>query len=198
MVSFFIQMPESAFISYLLLYKPLGYLLIFLGMVVEGEAVFFIAAFLAHQGYFDFGDMALVLIGGAFTGDILWYELGRRIRNSGSSFSKWIYRVTDPFDEHILSRPMRTIFISKFLYGLNRATLVRAGMLHISFRAFIKSDVPALLLWLLIVGTLAYLFGASFLILKRYVRYVEVGILLGLALFFFLLKAVVRPAKKYI
>lgn len=67
---------DSFVLHYLTLWRPLGYLLTFLGLLFEGEAVIFTAAFLTHRGFFDGGDIFFVIIAGVITGDILWYLAG--------------------------------------------------------------------------------------------------------------------------
>ncbi|MBI2120422.1 MAG: hypothetical protein HYT94_02240 [Parcubacteria group bacterium] len=52
---------QSLFLYYLTVWKPLGYVLASLGMVFEGDGVLFTVAFLTSEGFFDPGDMLLVV-----------------------------------------------------------------------------------------------------------------------------------------
>lgn len=178
---------HSPFIYYLILYKPLGYFLIFFGLLIEGELVLFTAAFLTQQGAFDLGDMFIVVLGGVFAGDLLWYFVGARLNGTHHFWQERINRFAKPFDRHILTSPLRTIFISKFTYGLHRAILVRSGMLGIAPRDFIKADAASVLIWIGIIGGLGYGASASFLILKHYLRFAEISLFFGLIGFFLIL-----------
>lgn len=170
---------HSFFFDYLTLWPPLGYVLIFLGMLLEGEVVLFAAAFLTHEGFFDIRIMLLLVIVGVIWGDMLWYRLGRRLKKT-SFAGLYIARVTDQFDDHLRHRPRRTIFISKFIYGLHRLILLRTGMLRIRHDKFLRSDMLAAGCWLVVVGSIGYLFSAS---LRHYLKFIEVALLLGLIIF---------------
>lgn len=187
---------ESAFIHYLTLYRSLGYLLIFIGLLIEGELVLFTAAFLTHQGAFDFGDTLIVVLGGVLAGDMMWYLIGIKLNGTHYWWQRWFNRLAEPFDRHILTRPFHTIFLSKFAYGLHRATLVRAGMLKIARSDFFKADIVAALLWIVIIGGLGYGASVSYLALKHYLRFAEIELLLALIGFFLLLHFTSRYLKK--
>lgn len=183
--------------SYLVWWRPIGYLIIFLGMILEGDIVLFTASFLTHQGFFDIGDMTVAILGGVLIGDIFWYAMGSRISgNAQSFFARWIERIAHFFDKHIRQRPFRTIFISKFAYGMHHALLARAGMIRLPFREFLRNDIAASALWILIVGGLGYGSSVSFIFLKHYLRFTEVVILAGILLILFLDYAVARRSRK--
>ncbi len=139
--------------------------------------------------FFDIGDLAFFVVTGTLMGDLFWYALGRRIgdhtnADSGISFvARWAEKIAAPLDAHLLDRPRRTIFISKFAYGFHHALLVRLGMLRFPWRKLIKLDFIASVLWIFIVGGLGYFSGAAFFASKRYLRFVEAGVLLSLVFF---------------
>lgn len=169
-------------------YRPMGYFLIFIGLLIEGEFILFIAAFLTHQGVFDLGGMFIVVVSGVLIGDILWYFVGTRLHGTNYWWQKWFDRIAKPFDRHLVERPSRTIFISKFTYGFHRAILIRAGMLRIAAGEFLKADALSAFIWIGVVGGLGYYGASAFSLLARqYLRLVEVGLALGLISFFLLL-----------
>ncbi len=61
---------------YLGFWLPVGYLVVFLAMMVEGDAALFAAAFLTHQGFFNLGVIIVVVFLGVLIGDLGWYWLG--------------------------------------------------------------------------------------------------------------------------
>lgn len=176
----------SSLVHFLLFWKSFGYGIAFAGMIVEGELLLLVFGFLTSQGYFNFFYMFAAVLLGAMSGDVLWYWLGVRLfRNSKINFPKWIHRLSHPLDRHLRDRPGKTIFVSKFVYGTNHATLVRAGALDVDIRKFLKSNVYANLVWIVFVGGLGYLFGASFPLIRKYIRAAEIVFLLIAVLFLF-------------
>lgn len=184
---------------------PLFYILVFLGMLVEGEAVFFLAVYFAIQGYFNFYVMLPLLIAGVIVGDILWYKLGRKIECSSgrSRISSWVNwglcQISEPFDRLLMEKPRRVIFFSKFTYGLNRASIVRAGTLKMSFGDFMKSDLVASFLWMAIIGAVAYVSATTFSVFKSYFKFAEIGffgVIVGLMILFILARVIAHFQKK--
>lgn len=164
---------------------PFGFILVFLGMIVEGDVILFVTALFAHHGFLPLGGMFLASFTGVIFGDILWYILGRKL--NGSSFIKhWAGRLVKPFDKHLIKNPCRTIFISKFAYGIHHAILTRAGMLNIDFKKYLKYDIISSVFWLLVITGLGYGSGAYFYLFKRYLPFAEVGIILGIIMFLIL------------
>lgn len=175
---------DSFLFNYLTLGRPLGYALVFIGMILEGDIVLFIAAFLTHQGFFDIGDMSVVVFSGVFLGDWLWFCLGTRLNNASSFFKRWFERFIKPFENHLSENPIRTIFISKFIYGFNRAVIMRAGALGVKWKDFAKSDYPAAVLWIFVISFLGYISSASLIYIKHYLRFAEIALGLIFASFF--------------
>lgn len=183
------------FLHYLTEYQTLGYIIIFLGMMIEGDIFLFTVGFLTHQGYFEFGIAFLVVFSGVIIGDNLWYALGEMV-NENSVLGRFITRLTKPFDKHLKSRTIRTIFITKFAYGLHRPTLIRAGMLKLPLKKFIEGDIIAIIFWIFIVGGLGYLSSASFILMRHYLRYTELTLLFGLILFILISHFIRHISKK--
>ena len=175
-----------------------GYLIAFLGMVIEGDAVIFLFGFLTQLRFFNPIMIFLFLITGAVLGDAAWYWLGSHFHRLPSFVIRWIERVAPPFDNHLQNRTFRTLFISKFTYGLHHAFFVRAGMLRLPLRRLFRVDILASIPWILIVGTLGYFSGASFIYVKHLVKFVEVLFVLGIAGFLVLAHYVGNYYKKKI
>ncbi len=165
-------------------WHPLGYILVFIGLILEGDTVLFIAAFLAHQSFFGLGDLAVVAFASVLIGDALWYLVGYRTRDSQVWLFRWAHNIGRHFDKYLKRRPLHTIFISKFTYGVHHLILMRAGIDNLSLKEFMKKDVSATIVWMLIVGGLGYFSGLSYVVLKHYVRLTELGFLGGITLVF--------------
>lgn len=175
---------QTLFLSYLIIWKPLGYILAFFGMVFEGDGALFTLAFLTAEGFFDIGDMLIVILLSVVFGDTLWYFVGKKYITFFPRVVAWVDRFAKPFDRHLLERPTRTLLLTKFVYGAHHAVLIRAGMAKMDFRKFIKSDIISIVVWVGVVGGLGYFSSISLAYEKKYLRYAEIALLLALILFF--------------
>lgn len=183
---------------YLVAHQMLGYAIIFFGMIIEGDILLFTAGFLTHQGYFDIGPVLILVFLGAIIGDSIWYVLGKLISEKELflKVKKFIEKATSPFDAHLKNRPVRTLFISKFAYGLCKPIILKAGTIKISFEKFIKTDLAATFMWIFLVGGLGYLSSASFLAVRHYLKYTELSLFLGIAIFILISYVVTKISKK--
>ena len=189
---------ESLLAHYLTIWEPLGYIVIFIGMMFEGDTVLFIAAFLVQQGALGIVPVVLASLWGMLLGDNLWYSLGLKLRNSEKFpiAKKWAEGLAQPFDDHLRQNPFRTIFLAKFTYGFNRAIITRAGMLNLKWKRIEESDILATLLWGIIVGGLGYFSSASLSYLKSYLKYGEVALFISVVFFIILERIVSVQSKK--
>ena len=180
---------ESFILNNLNLYRPEIYLLLFIGLLLEGEAVLFAAFYLVHQSKLDIGDTVSVAIFGVLIGDTLWYFFGTLISKL-PIIKKIIEKLPKDFDAFIRKRPNTSIIGSKFIYGFHRPTLIRLRDLKITYRNFLKADIPGALLWVLIVSVLSYFFSNSTPLLKEYLKYWEIGLAVSLIIFFLMTKLI--------
>lgn len=174
---------ESFILYNLQIWQPYGYALVFLGMIFEGDAILFTAAFLTQQGYFDFWDMFTIVFAGIIAGDIFWYRLGVYIQTMTSRVAAWARHITRPFDAHIQDKLFRTLFVSKFIYGIHHPILMRIGMKNTPIGTFLKDDIVASFGWVVVVGGLGYFASSSFASVQRNIRFVEIGLLVSLVVF---------------
>lgn len=186
---------ESLIFSYLIEWEAFVYPLIFIGMIFEGDLILFISAFLIHQGILHPVPVIMTVLWGMILGDNLWYTLGLKFRNYYPSLNKWAEKLAQPFDEHLKNRPFRTVFLSKFTYGIGHAIFFRAGAIRIKWGKLEQSDILATIFWMIIVAGLGYFSSASFTYAKHYLRFGEIALLLGLIIFFTLKHLIVKKSK---
>jgi membrane protein DedA with SNARE-associated domain len=177
-------------------WHTLGYFLIALGIFIEGDAVLYTAGFLSHRGILDPWLAFIWLLGGATIGDVAWYKLGAYLEPKDTRVVRWLKHATNPLGPHLTDRPRRSLFISKFLYGINHAILCKAGALHIPLKRFMRIDLPANLAWILVVGGLGYASSAGFSHVRKYLHYGELGLLLGIILLMILSRLFAHFFKK--
>ena len=149
------------FISFVEAHRYLGYAVLYFAMVIEGEVFLIVAGILARLKAFDIGDAFFIALSGVLTGDCLWYYFGSALK--GKSFATRLIaqaKKTVMFLlPHFSNKPFKSIFLSKFIYGANHATLVVSGALGIVFRTFIKAELVASSSWTIFFLSVGFFFG---------------------------------------
>ncbi len=149
------------FLTHLLVtHQLLVYLLIFLGIILEGEFVLLCAGILVHLGALNFySTLVFVLIGG-FCKTFLGYQLGKFIHDKWhkSKFLRYIEKRVHIIMPHFARRPFWSIFISKFIM-VNHIVIIFAGYKKINFKKYLQAEVLSTLVWAPLLLLLGYLFS---------------------------------------
>lgn len=159
------------------------YLIIFIGMLLEGNVTLFTTAFLLSHGAFNPLAALATVFAGAMAEDTLWFWIGRSVNQQGSKLADWAKKITSPFSEHLMHRRFRTLLISNFVYGIHRAVLFRAGMERFPLRIF-KDVAVTLLIWIFAVGALGFAAGGAVGLVGKYFKYAQF-VLLGVIIIVF-------------
>lgn len=151
--------------AYLTAWAPTAYGVVFLGMIVEGEATLFAAGALVSQGVLNIFILIPLAIIGVLIGDAGWFEIGRMLaRRTGrlaNAVEHWSERIAAPFDKVLTERTFHTILVSKFTYGFHHALLIRGGYIGMSYAQFRRADIFSTLLWVPVITTLGYCSGGA-------------------------------------
>lgn len=161
-----------------------AYIIIFIGILIEGEISLFTSGYLASLGFFRKELILFLAILSAAIADFFCYFFGRIIHKFPKNINRWVEKLVGRFDQALKKRTFLTIFFGKFFYGLHFLFLIRSGTLKISFRKFLKSDGLSAILWILIIFFFGFFSGTSFFVFKNYIKYSEITLLIGLILFF--------------
>lgn len=145
----------------------LVYVFFTLGMLVEGLLFALTVMFLITTGAVEPVPAIISVAVGAMLEQWLLYYTGSRLNNF-PRLTNWVNRVAERFDEHIKKRTLHTLLISKFIYGVHRAILIRSGMLKLPAKQFFKASVVSTLFWLLVVAASSYYFSAYLLRFSKY------------------------------
>ncbi|MFH1129625.1 MAG: VTT domain-containing protein [Patescibacteria group bacterium] len=191
-------MIETLFLHYITLLGGWIYVLIFIGMFVEGDAILFTAFYLASLGDLNVWTLIAVAIIGVIFGDIIWYKLGEHLEKRSGFFRKIAAKITKPLDKRLAIRPISTLCITKFTYGIHHAVLLRAGATKLPFKKYIITMFCAAVFWTSVIGGLAYFSFVSFDLLKKYIKYGEIGLLFGIILFWIITHFLTKIGNKKI
>jgi membrane protein DedA with SNARE-associated domain len=186
---------ETLFFHYIVQWHPLGYVLIFIGVMLEGDLVLLTSAFFTRLHYFGLFNMFLAVLAGTYTGDLFYFWLGRMVKRSNNPAAVYFDRLTGKVHLDLEENLFRTLFIARFAYGTYRLTLIKSAIEGVPFLRYMRNIFLASFLWIVIVGSLGYFFAASFLTVRHYFKYAEMALLAGLVIYFIIFK---RFSKKVV
>lgn len=153
-------------------HQLLGYFVLFLGVLIEGEFTLIVGGILAHIGAFTFGEAYLVALAGGMSKTLIGYRLGRflRKRYSKSRFFRFVVRkvrtLLPKFDE----KPFWSVFISKFIFGLNNLVLIYSGFVRIRRTTYIKAEIVSNAVWSFLALGLGFVFSIAALGISHDIR----------------------------
>lgn len=168
------------------LIRNYGYWAILIGTFLEGETILILGGLAAHMGFLELPWVAATAFAGSFTGDQLYFYVGRRFgpriiarRLSWQESAEKVYR-------HLRRHQNLLILSFRFFYGLRNVTPFAVGAAGISRLRFFILNLIGAAVWAVAVGGLGYVSGEAFrLILDDFHRY-KLYILLGLVIAGFL------------
>jgi membrane protein DedA with SNARE-associated domain len=140
-----------------------GYLIVFLGVVIEGEFTLIVTGVLAHIGAFAFGDAFLIAIAGGMTKTFFGYRLGRLLRDkyAKSRFFRFVVRKVNGLLPKFREKPFWSVFVSKFIFGLNNLVLIYSGFMHVRRTTYFKAEIVSTFVWAFIAMGLGYVFSIA-------------------------------------
>lgn len=146
--------PES-------LLQDFGYVAVFVGTFLEGEAILVAAGFFASRRYLDPVAVTVVAFAGAYAGHLFWFWLGRvhgvrlleRFPRMKRHFGKGL-RVFERYGAP-------AIMFTQWLYGLRITCTVVIGMSRIGLVKFFVYQALSCGLWAVVVTAAGYYFGRA-------------------------------------
>lgn len=178
------------------LHADIAYILIILGVIIEGEIVVVIAGIFAHLGSLNIYFAILATLVGGGIKSVLGYGLGYYLQKNHSD--KKIVIETENrvnyFLPNYLNKPFLSLFLSRFLIlGIYWFALIYAGYKKIKLKTFIKAEVSSLISWTLVMLSLGYFFSYTALSISRDVRKF-LGIILLFFIMFFVIEKIIAFA----
>lgn len=163
----------------------IAYLFIFFGILIEGELVLIATGVLAHVGVLPAYPTLFIGFLGAIGKTALGYYTGSLL---GQHFP---HNLILKYSEHkVLSllprfreRPFWSIFISKFVYGINNLVIIFAGYTKAQFKIYIKAEILSTAIWVPLIFSLGYFFSHTAFSITRDIKKSVVFILVFLILF---------------
>lgn len=136
-----------------------GYPALIAGLLLEGETVLVLAAFMAHRGYLNLSLVILIGFLVTFASDQFFFWLGR---TKGSQFLErkpsWKQNVDKA--KSLLHRNTTLLFLGfRFMYGLRTVLPLVFGLSKFDPKRFAILNFIGAFLWATIFGIAGYIFG---------------------------------------
>ncbi len=146
--------PES-------LLQDFGYLAVFVGTFLEGEAILVTAGFFASRQYLDPFIVGVVAFAGAFLGHCFWFWLGRahgvRLLDRFPRMKRHFGKGVRVFERYGVT----AIILTQWLYGLRITCAVIIGMSRIAVLRFLFFQAISCALWAAVITAAGYYFGRA-------------------------------------
>ncbi|MBI3802472.1 MAG: DedA family protein [Nitrospirae bacterium] len=160
-----------------------GYLIIFLGamlecsaffgLVVPGESLVLVGGFLANQGALDLGDLIPLITLGAILGDSIGYELGRSLgRDWLLRYGGWAGLDAEKLarvDQFFQNQGGKAIFLGRFIGFLRALVPFIAGTSRMPYPSFLFFNALGALCWSTGFLLIGYFLGASWHVAEKWV-----------------------------
>ncbi len=150
-----------------------GYVIMFIGMVVEGPIITAAAAFAAALGYFNIFAVILLAILGDLVADVAYYCVGYFSRAAlvEKYGHRWgLSKARMEHLEHLLQRhPGKTLIAIKLIPGIATPGLMMVGVTRMSWRKFTAVCTSIILPKVFLFVALGYYFGRTYDAISKYV-----------------------------
>lgn len=141
--------------------EPLGYLALFIGALLEGETVVFLAGVAAQHAYLSFPAVFTVALAGGFLADQALFFVGRRYGlRALARFPAAAARATR-VQALVRRRDVAAILLLRFLYGLRTAAPIVIGSCGIPLWRLVVFDFIGAALWAFVVAGAGYFAGEA-------------------------------------
>lgn len=138
-----------------------GLIVVYLGVIIEGESVLIAAGFLAHQGVMNPFAVFLAAFAGSVTGDQILFYVGRHFAGS-----RLVQRqVARPLFAKVLERihQNEVLFILsfRFIYGVRTISPIALGIARVSPALYAGLNLVSAAVWAALFTVLGYVFGQT-------------------------------------
>ena len=150
-------------------HQVLAYLLIFIGLIVEGEVVVITAGVLSYLGALDFWLALCFILAGGMVKTFGGYYLGVILQEkySQANFLKYLKKRVLYFMPRFRERPFWSIFVSKFIMGANHFVIIFCGYEKIDYKKFLRAEISSTVIWAPLLLSLGYFFSYAALHVTR-------------------------------
>jgi membrane protein DedA with SNARE-associated domain len=167
------------------LLEQFGYLAVFVGTFLEGEAILIAAAFFASVEILEVRTVLLTAFVGSYCGYVWWFWLGRRygvkLLDRYPRMARHVGHGMRVFERY----GPGAIFFTQWLYGIRITCAVILGMSRIPVLKFLTYQALSCALWATVITAAGFYFGEAMeSVLGRVEHLEKYGLVLILAVAF--------------
>lgn len=170
-----------------------AYLLIVIGIILEGEIVVILAGIFSHLGSLNIYLVILFIVIGGAIKSVIGYSIGCYLQKN-HSHNRFLLQAesrVNYFLPNFSRKPFFSIFLSRFLlFGMHLFTLIFTGYKKTNINKFIKAEASSLVAWSIVMLSIGYFFSYTALSISKDVRNF-LGIILIFFIMFFILEKIV-------
>lgn len=150
-------------------YQILVYLFIFIGLIFEGEFILISIGIFLHLGALNIYGAIVFICLGLVSKTLLGYYVGRVIHKkwNHTKFLKHIEGRVAKVMPHFKRKPFWSVFISKFIMGVNNIVIIYSGYHKINFQKYLKAEFFSTIIWFPALIILGYVFSLTALNVSR-------------------------------
>jgi membrane-associated protein len=142
-------------------YQGLVYFFIFLGLIIEGEFILIAIGILFHLGALNAYYALIFIVLGLASKTMFGYYIGSLIHTKWNrvKFLKYIEKRVLNVMPHFRRKPFWSIFISKFIIGVNNIVIIFSGYQKINLKRYLKAEFCSTIIWAPALVSLGYFFS---------------------------------------
>jgi len=177
------------------IFSQYGYLVIFLGLFIEGEVFLLASSLLAYMAGYPMWSVIVVAIVASCLSDTLWFFGGKLLGEERMlKYGKYIFLPPlryESMKKFFQENGKKTLFFAKFIYGMGRIIIFASSVAGARFKIFALMDVLATTVWSIALCTFAYV-SADYYNLSFQHLMQSLKIVIGIVLSLFVLQFVAR------
>jgi len=171
------------------------YIVIFLGIFLEGEMIMISSIIAAHHGHLNIWLVIVIGILGTYSSDCFYFFLGRKKGKDWLNKKPKIKNKADKINKKLERHPI-VIFISyRFLYGFRTIAPLVIGTSKTKTSIFLFISAVTTLLWAITYSSIGYLFGEVIKSELGYIEHIEkyiIGFLFLIAIIFIVINRIIK------
>ena len=173
-------------LGFIIQYQTLALIIIFLGMLLEGEIILILVGIFVQIGALDALPAVSVSLAGAVTKSFFFYFAGEKINNiwGHNKVLHYIERKVYYFFPKFKEKPFWPLFISKFIAGTNYFVIILSGYLKVDYKKFLKIEFLSTAIWFPAIYALGHFFGYVAFSISRDIKKFSLILLLFIIAFF--------------
>lgn len=141
----------------------LAYALIFFGLIFEGEVVVITTGVLSYLGALDFWVSLSFVFAGGLAKTFGGYYLGGWLykKYNHHHFFQYLEKRVLYFMPRFKEKPFWSIFISKFIMGVNYLVIIFSGYNKTDFKTYMKAEIFSTIIWAPLLLSLGFFFSQT-------------------------------------